>query len=165
MFNLAIGDKLLIKQTAIIPVSPWRYRLIELESNVTVVGATGITAEYVLVTLDSATFDTYEGKTLLLEILTNAGALIEDDLLLLSGPYGKLDEAKLLAGLLGENMKHYSPQTTDFQDGHEKHKTIYLYTSSAMSAELESYDWTQAFVTDFTPDARYQTQQIKQVQN
>lgn len=160
--KLAIGDKLLIMQTSTVRTTPWQYRLIYLPTLTTVASETGITDDYKLVTLSSTVYGDYEGKSLLLEILNNSSVLIEDDVLLISGAYGKLDEMKLLVGLLGENAKHVSSASGDFQDGHEKHKDIEIYTTSSMAIELASYDWTQSFVTDFTPDARYQTKQILQ---
>lgn len=161
MLRLAIGDNLLIMQTSTVPALPWRYRLIDLIGNTIVASESGITDDYKIVTLTAA-YAAYEGKTLLLEILDNAGALIEDDLLLISGPYGKLESMTFLAGLLGENAKHESALSTDFQDGHEKHKTITLYNEAALSTELNSYDYNHEYVADFTPDARYQTQEITQ---
>lgn len=160
--KLAIGDKLLILQTAAIISKPWQYQLIYLPTLAIVASETGITDDYKLVSLASATYSDYEGKSLLLEILTNAGVLIEDDILLISGAYGKLVDTKLTAGLLGENVEHETSLSNDFQDGHEVHKTVNLYTSAALTSLLASYEWDQSFVADFTPDARYQTQQIKQ---
>jgi len=160
--KLAIGDELLVMQTAAVITTPWQYQLIYLPTLAIVASETGITDDYKLVSLVSATYSNYEGKSLLLEIMTNAGILIEDDMLRISGPYGKLADAKLTAGLLGENVEHETSLSTDFQDGHEVHKTVNLYDSATLTSLMASYEWNQSFVADFTPDARYQTQQIKQ---
>ncbi len=162
MLNLAIGDKLLIMQTSAIKVTPWQYRLTYLATETIVTSATGISADYALVSLTDAAYRIYEGKSLLLEILNSSDVLIEDDMLLITGPYGKLESMKLLVGLLGENYKFSAALSADYQDGHEKHKDITLYNEAAMSTELATYDWNQAFVADFTPDARYQVDKINQ---
>ena len=164
--KLAIDDKLLIKQTSTLPASPWGYNIVHLPTSTTVVAQSNIlTVDYVLLDITDTIFLTYVGEMLLLEIIDNLGDAIEDDLLLLSGPYNKFENLKLLIGLLGENVKHLATEETDFQDGYERAKVITTYTDNTLVTEIESYNWTQTFQSNFTPDHRFQRDKILQKKN
>lgn len=161
MLKLAIGENLLIMQTSLVPTTPWGWRLIYLPTTTTVASASGITEDYQIVALSSSSYSAYEGKTLLLEVLNDEGTVIETDYLTISGPYGKFESVKLIAGLFGENAKRVSSDDDDYQDGHLKHEDITLYTDNTLLTALATFDWEKDYVEDYTPDARYQTQHIK----
>ena len=161
--RLSIGDKLLVMQSASTIVSPWGYTITNLRSSTTIATASGITADYVLINLTAASdYNDHTGEVLHIAILNGSGTRIEEDTFVISGIYGKLTEAQYLVGLLGENQKQDSSDPSDFQDGHRKQSDVTIYADAALATARETYDWTQTFVTDFTPDARYQRAKIIQ---
>lgn len=160
--EIAVGEKMMVKQTSLTPENPWGYRIIEVESSTTVKTAGGLTSSLEIFELDEETFGDYDGKTLLLEIFDAGLTVVERDTFVLTGLYRKYPNMQFLLGLLGENTVQSSALTTDYSDGHQKHKTVTLYDSAALDTELAQYDWAQAFVTDFRPDARYQRSSIRQ---
>ena len=163
MIKLCLEDYLLISQTSETIITPWKYKIIQLaETPVEIATENNITASYKLVFLDKTTYEDYLGKTLLLEIYNNSDVLLETDFLVISGVYNKFTQSQKLLGLLGENLKKTSENDSDWQDGQRRAQTVTTYTEAALTNELESYDWTQTFVTDFIPDARYQTTKVIQ---
>lgn len=163
MIRLAVGDNLLVRQTALVKTSPWQYRILDITASgaTTIASDTALTTDYEIVALTGSTWEGYEGKMLLLEILDNSGVLIEDDTFLVSGIYGKYEEIRYLTGLLGENQKKES-SSGDFSDGYRTQADVTLYTDATLATALETYDWTQGFVSDFTPDHRYHRNKINQ---
>lgn len=162
MLNLGIGDKLLVKQTSSVLVSPWGYRIYCPQTNTVIVSVSGLTADYVEVSLSSETYDAYEDYELLLEILNGSGTVIESDFFLISDTMVDLDKVELLTGLLGENQKQTADQGTDYENGYEKARVVNLYSDVALTTEIAEYNWAQTFVTDFRPDYRYQTSKVTQ---
>lgn len=162
MIKLCIDDKLLVRQTAEVPEVPWRWNIKDFVEGHTIAFETAIVEDYEEVTLDLTTYETYIGKTLMLEILDNTGELIEEGFFLISGVYCRLPEVKVIAGHLGENIKKVAPNSSDWQDGHPRRKDVTLYTDAALITELKTYEWAQSYVTDYIPDARYHIQKVNQ---
>ena len=156
MIRYGITDSLLVMQTATTIVSPWNYRIVELESGDIVKSQTGITAGYVLVTLSSADFEDYQEKELLLEIYNNSGVVLEFDSFLISNIYSKKPELVIATGLAGENIIRKSPNESDFQQGHILDQAIELYgTDNTLTTKTDDHEFSREFVQDFNPDLRF----------
>ena len=162
MIKLCINDYLLVKQTATTLQTLWQYRIRDIAGAVTVASETGLTVACKKILLSSTTYTDYIGKSLLLQILTSLGVVIEQDEFLISGIYNKFDKIKLAVGLLGENIKELAENDSDWQDGYNRAKVVTTYTDTALTTTQQAYNYTQAFVTDFTPDHRYHISKIKQ---
>lgn len=157
MFRLGFGDKLLIRQTATSIVTPWNYRILYIQGSVdiTIKQETGLSDTYKLLDVDDGgIFDAYDGKMLLLEIYRNNGVVIESGNLIISHPYSKLPFLQRTNKLLGENSIRESGDT-DFQDGHLTDQEVKLYPDNTLTTPDETFDFSQEFVTDYTPDDRY----------
>lgn len=166
MITLIFGDNLLIKQTSDILTTPWGYRIVDVETDTIVTQDSGLTSTHEIIELtEDGDFADYLGQMLLLELLDGSNNVIEDDTILLSGIYIQTVKLQKIVGLFGENVKYSAPSANDFQEGHEKHRTVTLYTEPALTNTLASYDWQQDYVTDFTPDARFQVQKVVQKEN
>lgn len=161
MIRLAIGDNLLIEQAALTKIKPWSYVITHIPTEAEVKSQANINTDYISFALDEPTFGSYLDEQLLLEIKNGAGLVIEEDNFLVSGIYNRYEEIQFLAGLLGENQKQESADT-DFQDGFQTAKTVTIYTSESLVTPRETYDWSQSFVSDFLPDARYH--RLKEIQ-
>jgi len=159
MIKLCLTDKLLIQPVT--PILSWGYRIRYIAATSTTIATeTGLTALYREVTLSSATYLTYVGRELFVEVLNNLGVVVERGSFTISGIYNKIQSIKRLTQLLGENVQKMAADTADWQDGYLRNQDITTYTSSALVTEVDNYNWTQTFDTDFTPDARYQTAKV-----
>jgi hypothetical protein len=167
MFKLCITDYLMIRQVANPIITPWSYRIKYYDtfgnSIITITSENMASATHKLLEITSATFLNYIGKELNLEIYnTNTLVILERDTFLISGVYNRFAEVQRTVRLLGENLKKTASNSSDWQDGYLRSQTLKTYQEAAMTNELESYDFTQTFAEDYTPDARYQTYRISQ---
>lgn len=157
MKRLAIGDRLIVRQSKLDFVSDWSFQLINLANMEIVTQQSNINSEAVFLTLSLDNFGEYLGKTLLLEVTSD---VLESDLLLISGIYSKLEEIELLNCLLGENLE---TTFSNYQDGFEKTRQINCYSDDDFTIEIGQYTWSREFVKNFIPDHRYQDNKITQV--
>ena len=151
MYTISLLEKLLIK--GILILSNFTYSIIDVEDG-SVIATDTVSWEYEELTLNRATFEDYEGKTLLLR-LEKGGYTDEESLFHLSGLYSNTDNLKKICGFLGENKKE---TRSSYQDGNFLAGTINLYTNNTLAIILDSFEHEKEYVTDFTPDYRYHLQ-------